>query len=168
MSDRKQIMKIMIIGNSGSGKSTLAKKINVDLSIRHYDLDELLRRRKQNLKKYPHRRMMKNLKEIILQEKWVIEGAYTDIMIFISDIADVLIWMDLNEEQCIKNITARDVSPSNYQIQRTKGYFTRKNGSSHYSHKSIWENFSGKKYQFTSFANELEFIKNEDENATYR
>lgn len=71
-------MKIRIIGGPGSGKTFLAKKKEEELSIPHFDLDDLQWDNKADsygIKRDPQERE-ELLEKILLREDWIIEGVY--------------------------------------------------------------------------------------------
>jgi adenylate kinase family enzyme len=67
--------KILIWGGCGHGKSTLAKEISKRINIPQYDLDNLTFN-KEHTQKVTDFIRDKRLKELLKNEKWVIEGAY--------------------------------------------------------------------------------------------
>ena len=71
-------MKIRIIGGPGSGKTFLAKKKEEELSIPHFDLDDLQWDNKADSygTKRDHQEREELLEKILLREDWIIEGVY--------------------------------------------------------------------------------------------
>ena len=65
--------RIHIIGYSGTGKTYLAKQLSKILNIKHYDLDDILYKRKY-VEKYTDPILKRKLREITKKKTWVIEG----------------------------------------------------------------------------------------------
>ena len=71
-------MKIHIIGCSGTGKTYLARKLSKKYNIQHYDLDDIQWDNSADgygLKMSVNKRE-ELLKQILIQESWIIEGVY--------------------------------------------------------------------------------------------
>ena len=70
-------MKICIVGPSGAGKTTITKKLADELKISTYGFDEIY----WNISgtefvKNSKETISQGIKEIILQDRWIVEGAY--------------------------------------------------------------------------------------------
>ncbi|AZB90891.1 AAA family ATPase [Acinetobacter pittii] len=70
-------MKICIVGPSGAGKTTITKKLADELKISTYGFDEIY----WNISgtefvKNSEETISQGIKEIILQDSWIVEGAY--------------------------------------------------------------------------------------------
>jgi len=70
-------MKICIVGPSGAGKTTIAKKLAEQLKISTHPFDEIY----WNISgtefvKNSEEKISQGIKEIILQDSWIVEGAY--------------------------------------------------------------------------------------------
>ncbi len=70
-------MKICIVGPSGAGKTTITKKLADELKISTYGFDEIY----WNISgtefvKNSKETISQGIKEIILQDSWIVEGAY--------------------------------------------------------------------------------------------
>lgn len=70
-------MKICIVGPSGAGKTTITKKLADELNISTYGFDEIY----WNISgtefvKNSEETISQGIKEIILQDSWIVEGAY--------------------------------------------------------------------------------------------
>lgn len=89
----KNLQKIFIVGSPGAGKTTLAKKLSLQLSIPHYDLDDI---------RYPSQRPKATDKQAIpivhrltQTNPWIIEGVYISWIQECLDKTDVIIWLDI-------------------------------------------------------------------------
>ena len=71
-------MKIHIIGCSGTGKTYLARKLSEKYNIQHYDLDDIQWDNSADGYglKMPVNKREELLKQILIQESWIIEGVY--------------------------------------------------------------------------------------------
>lgn len=88
------INKIYIIGGGRSGKSFLAEQISEKTGIQHYDLDNTVFIEIGKIERDELSRD-KELDKILLSERWVIEGAYTEEWIIPAlNNADIIIWLD--------------------------------------------------------------------------
>jgi len=150
--------KVLIFGNSGAGKTTLANKLSQKFTLSHLDLDVLAW-----LKTQPPKRKL--LDESIgaiddfLSDKtsWVIEGCYSDLLGYVSNQANEMIFLNPGIDACIKNCENRSWEPHKYNskqeqdnnlnmlIEWVKGYETRDDEFSLKSHMSLYELFKGNK-----------------------
>ena len=123
--------KIHIIGGPGSGKTYLAKKMADLLNCTHIDLDNLFwdnDRESYNNQK-PASQRDKELKEILKQSSWVIEGVYGG-------------WPKPSFKQAdIILILEPDTSLRQFRI--TKRFIQRKIGLTNSVKKESWKNFKG-------------------------
>jgi len=67
--------KILILGGCGSGKSYLAKRLSKTTNIPHYDLDNVTKKG-NSFEKVSDKTRDLNLKKILINKEWIIEGAY--------------------------------------------------------------------------------------------
>ena len=91
--------KVVIIGSSGAGKTTLARKLSRVLNIRVYHLDRLFWGRKW-------RGMSRNtridiLQQIVMKERWIIEGTYLKSSEPRLSAADTIIFLDMPPWLCL-------------------------------------------------------------------
>lgn len=87
-------MKIMIIGSSGSGKSTFSRKLGEKLNIPVYHLDLYFWR--PGWVETPREEWIEFNKQLIMKEKWIIDGYYGSTMDIRCQAADVIIFFDLS------------------------------------------------------------------------
>ena len=155
--------KILIFGNSGSGKSTFAKELVEKDSLSHLDLDILAWLPTTPPKRAPLQESKKNIETFTsTNESWVIEGCYTDLMEIISPLANEIIFLNLEIEQCIKNAKARPWEPQKYETKEAqdenlnmlvnwiKEYSERDDEFSFNSHMRFFDEFKGKKTMYIS------------------
>ena len=96
--------KILIFGNSGSGKSTLAKHLCKTQGLAHLDLDTLAWKPTSPPERKPIDDSEEEIKTFISSnDKWVIEGCYTDLLKIVEQQSTEIIFMNLPIESCISN-----------------------------------------------------------------
>jgi len=107
----KYIKRIHIIGGAGSGKTHAARKISEMIGIPTHDLDTIFwdnTDKSYNQKAIPEVRDQK-LKEILLNESWIIEGVYFKWLEESFQKADVIILLIPNYAICTLRIISRFV-----------------------------------------------------------
>jgi adenylate kinase family enzyme len=105
----KDIKRVHIIGGAGSGKTFAACGISEKLGIQAYDLDTIFWDNTDdsyNQKASPEVRDQK-LKEILLNESWIIEGVYFKWLKESFQKADVIILLIPNYAICTLRIISR-------------------------------------------------------------
>ncbi len=159
MTDRK----ILIFGNSGSGKSTLAKKLSEAEKITHLDLDELAWESADP----PIRRDIadseKEISKFIrLNDGWVIEGCYTDLLEMAEPFSAEIFFLDVPFEDCVENARSRPWEPHKYESKDAQDkniemligwieqYAARDDGTSHKAHADFYKRYSRKKQLLNS------------------
>jgi len=158
--------KRIIFGNSGAGKSTLAINIAKEKNLAHLDLDTLAW-----LPEMPPRRAAlldskAKIDEFIqINDQWVIEGGYIDLIELVRSHAEEIIFMNLDESQCIENAKNRPWEPHKYEskkaqdenlemlIEWIKQYYVRDDEFSYLSHMSFYDSFLGKKKMYSTNVN---------------
>ena len=90
-------MKIHIIGCSGTGKTYLAGKLSKKYNIQHYDLDDIQWDNSADGYglKMPVNKREELLKQILIQESWIIEGVYYAWVTESFQRADVIYVLDI-------------------------------------------------------------------------
>ncbi len=97
--------RIMIVGNNGSGKSFLSKELSVitGLPLIHLDIEFW----RPNWEKPPKEEWLKKQAELISKEKWIIDGNHTDTMELRFEIADIILFLDINRLVCLAGVLKR-------------------------------------------------------------
>jgi len=105
----KDIKRIHIVGGAGSGKTHASRRISEKLGILAYDLDNIFWDNTDdsyNKKASPEVRDQK-LKEILLNQSWIIEGVYFKWLRESFQKADVIILLMPNYAICTLRIISR-------------------------------------------------------------
>lgn len=149
---------ILIFGNSGSGKSTLAKSICKSQGLAHLDLDTLA----WEATTPPERKSLKTSKMEIdnfikLNDSWIIEGCYTDLLKLVEPYSSEIIFLNLPTEICISNAKSRPWEPHKYESKQAQdenldmlidwiAQYTKRNDTfSMRAHQNFYNNYSRKK-----------------------
>lgn len=101
--------KIIIIGCPGSGKSTFSKSLHKITGIPLFHLDLL--NWNSNKTTVEKETFLKRLKDIIKQEKWIIDGNYGSTMELRIQACDTVIFLDYPVEICLLGIKERIGKP---------------------------------------------------------
>ncbi|MGY6528842.1 MAG: shikimate kinase [Cyanobacterium sp.] len=153
--------KIIILGNSSSGKSTLAKKIVATYHIPFLDLDTIAWESGLN----PQRRSLEDSYGDILnfiqgKNHWIIEGCYGDLISFVGDYGNQLIFPNPDIDTCVQNCRQRPWESHKYEsleaqntnlemlITWIKDYPHRNDEFSLSAHGQIFDAFKGKKVEY--------------------
>ena len=139
----------MVIGNSGVGKSWLAERIAhrtggdwVDLDGIHWMDDSYGVARSADA-------ALVQLRQATQAERWVVEGIYGDLIRAVAPHAAALIWLCLDEDECVASIRARGVRHNGNErnlealIQWAQSYRTRTGSSSYRAHELLFNEFAG-------------------------
>jgi len=159
------LSKILIFGNSGSGKSTLAKKMSTKHNVAHLDLDTIAWQATLPPTRMPIADSEIQLKCFIdVNEHWVVEGCYSDLLELVINKADELIFLNLSIDDCILNAKNRPWESHKYEskaaqdanlamlIEWISQYPERKDHFSQQAHNQLFNAFTGKKAMYTSNA----------------
>ncbi|WNC72101.1 AAA family ATPase [Thalassotalea psychrophila] len=154
--------KVLIFGNSGSGKSTLAKKISAKNNVAHLDLDTIAWQPTSPPLRTPISAAEIQINNFIdINENWVVEGCYSDLLKLVMYKADEVIFLNLSVDDCIINAKNRSWEPHKYESQEAQDsnlemlinwisqYPEREDHFSQQAHVKLFNTFSGKKEMHT-------------------
>lgn len=105
--------KIAVIGIMGAGKSTLSKELSEKLHLPLYHLDKIYW--KPGWIKISAEEGESIQREIVKNEKWIIDGNWTSSLDIRLEPADTVIFLDYPKWLCVYRIFKRGLFPSNKQ-----------------------------------------------------
>jgi len=105
---------IIIIGSPGSGKSTLAFELSKILNIEIFHMDKLFW--KANWESVSEKELISKLEEILINDKWIIDGNYRKTLEMRIKKADTIILLDISKYKCIYNIIKRRFNKNRIDI----------------------------------------------------
>lgn len=154
--------KIVIFGNSGSGKSTLAKSLCQTYKLQHLDLDVLAWLDTQPPQRRPLVDSCRQIDQFLKQQdNWIIEGCYADLLNYVIEHASEIIFLNPGVDACIANCRQRPWEPHKYPSKEAQDanlemliawlreYPTRKDEFSLHAHRELFDNYNGKKQEYT-------------------
>lgn len=97
--------KIIVIGNAGSGKSTFAALLGKKTKLPVVHLDQLFW--KENWEITSHNEWINIVKEVIVQDEWIIDGNFNSTMELRMHYADMIIFFDISRFICMYSIVKR-------------------------------------------------------------
>ncbi|MBN2446938.1 MAG: AAA family ATPase [Phycisphaerae bacterium] len=114
-----------IVGPPGSGKSTVADRVAERLGVRAVHLDDLFW--SPGWVQTPDEQMHAQLREVVAQPVWVIDGNYTRIRERYMDAVEYFVWLDiplpitfarLFRRSIVRALTRRPCCNGNYESLR--------------------------------------------------
>ena len=148
--------KILIFGNSGSGKTTLANELSNKLNFAHLDLDILAWMDTQPPARKPLIESTIEIDKFLSPHtSWIIEGCYADLLGYVSNKANEIIFLNPGIDVCIEHCKNRPWEPHKYEskevqdknldmlIEWVKQYDKHEDECSLKSHKSLFDLFVG-------------------------
>ncbi len=164
--------KILIIGNSGSGKSWLGKRLATVCNVPYVALDRLFWEPGGYNVKRCKTLVAQDLTQLQGTDTWLIEGVFGQMAEDMLPYADTLFFLDLPWEECRSNLLARgsesarqrDPAGAEQSFQEllawAAAYDTRKNKNSGAFHRTLFEQFTGRKQRATSRQEMSHIIEN--------
>lgn len=158
------LTRTLIIGNSGSGKSWLAKRLAEQLQVQWIDLDSIHWLSDEHSIARPRGEALAMARIAASEDRWVIEGVYGWIVLEFIHRATALIWLCVDDENCVANIGQRENRPADDEfltalLEWAGSYRYREDSSGFSAHQQLFEGFRGSKIklmdqtEITAFAN---------------
>jgi adenylate kinase family enzyme len=154
--------RILIFGNSGSGKTTLANKLAKDLSIPILDLDTIVWEPHQIAIRRPQEDILKDLQDFIDNNiSWVIEGCYSTLIQVALKFSTEIYFLNPGISKCLENNRHRPWEPHKFKSIQAQTetfeflqnwiqqYEQRDDEFSYSSHRSLFDQYNGIKYELT-------------------
>ncbi|CAI8766043.1 ABC-type dipeptide/oligopeptide/nickel transport system ATPase component [Pseudomonas frederiksbergensis] len=158
------LTRTLIIGNSGSGKSWLAKRLAEHLQVPCTDLDLIHWVSDEHSIARPRNEALGMAWVAASEERWVIEGVYGWMVSELVEQATALIWLCLEDEDCVNNIRQREARRDEKEellialLDWAGSYRTRQGSSGFAAHQRLFDRFSGSKRQLMNQAEVSAFV----------
>lgn len=158
------LTRTLIIGNSGAGKSWLAKRLAKRQQVPWIDLDRVHWICDEHSIARPRNEALEIARVAASEEQWVIEGVYGWIIRELLPRATALIWLSLNDDDCVAQIHQREAQrdasdPLLIALLDWAGSYRRREGSSGFKvHQRLFHGFGGSKLQLANRADVTTFI----------
>ena len=152
------LTRTLIIGNSGSGKSWLAERLSQLLHVPWTDLDRIHWISDEHSIARPRNEALAMARMAASEERWVIEGVYGWIASELLPRATALIWLSVEDEDCVANIRQREAGRNEddrllIALLDWAGCYRKREGSSGFAaHQRLFEDFTGSRTQLTNRA----------------
>ena len=158
------LTRTLIIGNSGSGKSWLAKRLAEHLQVPWIDLDLIHWASDEHSIARPRAEALGMARVAASEERWIIEGVYGWMVSELVEQATALIWLCLEDEDCVNNIRQREATRDEKEellialLDWAGSYRTRQGSSGFATHQRLFDRFSGSKLQLMNRAEVSAFV----------
>lgn len=158
------LTRTLIIGNSGSGKSWLAKRLAEQLQVPWIDLDLIHWISDEHSIPRPRAESLGMARVAASEQCWVIEGVYGWMVSELVEQATLLIWLCLEDEDCVNNIRLRESKRDDNDellialLEWAGRYRTREGSSGFVAHQRLFEGFDGSKLQLMDRAEVTAFV----------
>ncbi|VVN43206.1 hypothetical protein PS647_05576 [Pseudomonas fluorescens] len=147
------LTRTLIIGNSGSGKSWLAQRLAEQLRVPWTDLDRIHWLSDEHSIPRPRNEALGMARIAADEERWVIEGGYGWIVSEILHRATALIWLCVDDVDCVANIRRREANDDERlvaMLEWASNYRTRDDSSGFAAHQRIFDDFGASKIRLTN------------------
>ena len=155
------LTRTLIIGNSGSGKSWLAQRLAEQLRVPWTDLDRIHWLSDEHSIPRPRNEALGMARGAASEERWVIEGVYGWIVSEILHRATTLIWLCVDDEDCVANIRQRETQDDERLVALLEwagSYRTRDDSSGFAAHQRLFEGFTDSKTRLMDQAEITDFF----------
>jgi adenylate kinase family enzyme len=164
-------MKIIILGNSGSGKTWLAQRLSNIFGAPVVHLDDFFWEPGGFDNKRSREEVAHLIQQIRDKESWIVEGVFGDLAEHYLDVAEFLIWLDIDWKICKSRLEMRGSESKWHQEieQSPEGlcklfewaslYYQRQDMRSRYGHKRLFDGFASTKVCLTSEREVNEFLQ---------
>ncbi len=102
------IKRVAIIGPGGAGKTTLARKLGARTGLPVIHLDRLYW--SKGWVPTPRETWLEHQREVLAQERWIIDGNYGSTMALLLAAADTVIFLDTPRLRCLWRVLERVLS----------------------------------------------------------
>ncbi|MEJ8865727.1 adenylate kinase [Pseudomonas jessenii] len=147
------LTRTLIIGNSGSGKSWLAERMAGQLQVPWVYLDSIHWLSDRHSIARPRSQALGLARIAADEERWVIEGVYGWIVSEILHRATALIWLCIDDVDCVANIRRREAKDDERlvaMLEWASNYRTRDDSSGFAAHQRIFDDFGASKIRLTN------------------
>jgi adenylate kinase family enzyme len=159
------LSRTLIIGNSGSGKSWLASRLAWHLQVPWVDLDSIHWLSDEDSIARPRADALGMARVAASDERWVIEGVYGWMISELIHRATALIWLCIEDEECVANIRQREAHRDENDellialLDWAGSYCLREGSSGFAAHQRLFDRFSGSKLQLMDRSEVTAFIR---------
>jgi len=147
------LTRTLIIGNSGSGKSWLAQRLAEQLQAPWTDLDQIHWLSDEHSIARPRNEALGMARRAASEERWVIEGVYGWIVSEILHRATTLIWLCIDDVDCVANIRRREANDDERLVammEWASSYRIRNDSSGFAAHQRMFDDFGASKIRLTN------------------
>ncbi|AKM04880.1 adenylate kinase [Burkholderia pyrrocinia] len=150
------LSRTLVIGNSGSGKSWLAERIAAYIGAACIDLDPIHWLPGGYNAARERADAIRLVRQAAGADRWVIEGIYGWLVDEVKRDASALIWLCIDEAECVANIRHRGIrrggSAEVFAALQdwAATYRSRSGSSSHAGHEAMFNRFAGDRIMLRS------------------